>query len=239
MDNADVYSWSMDKRTCSIDGCAKPHYARDWCMAHWQRNRKYGTPLGGGPMRQPPRECSVEDCHRKYSARGLCAMHYYRAQRHAGDPLGAESMRTTTSRKPAQPRLCKVSGCGKSHYGRGFCLRHYQRWKDYGDPEAPLRRTRNGTGWRGINNQGYVVLKLRGKTILEHRQVVEDELGRELYQFENVHHKNGIKTDNDPGNLEVWVKVQPCGQRLDDLINLAVFITEHYPAEVKAAMTST
>lgn len=35
-------------RICSIPGCGKPHKARGWCNAHWQRWNSHGSPLAGG-----------------------------------------------------------------------------------------------------------------------------------------------------------------------------------------------
>lgn len=61
-----------------------------------------------------------------------------------------------------------------------------------------------------INSSGYVLLwmpdhpdsDIRGY-VYEHRFVAEKMLGRRLLKTEHVHHKDGIKSNNDPSNLEV------------------------------------
>ena len=66
---------------------------------------------------------------------------------------------------------------------------------------------------------GYVRLTMPdGRRVLEHVHVMEQQLGRRLVPPENVHHKNGIGHDNAPGNLELWLKMQPSGQRVQDLM---------------------
>lgn len=69
-----------------------------------------------------------------------------------------------------------------------------------------------GVGAAGADKSG---------NILEHRKVMQDELGRALLPHENVHHINGIRDDNRLGNLELWSQSQPSGQRVADKIRWA------------------
>jgi hypothetical protein len=64
---------------------------------------------------------------------------------------------------------------------------------------------------------------------------MEQLLGRPLRPFENVHHKNGIRDDNSPQNLELWVRPQPAGQRA---VDLAQWVIETYP-ELIAELAKT
>lgn len=83
---------------------------------------------------------------------------------------------------------------------------------------------------RGLNSDGYVRIGLSyGKKRLEHRLVMEAILGRLLLPHETVHHKNGVRDDNQPENLELWVRRQPTGQRVADLV---AFVARYYPDEV-------
>lgn len=69
--------------------------------------------------------------------------------------------------------------------------------------------------WR-VNKDGYVIKVVDGKQIMQHRDVMEQHLGRPLRQHENVHHKNGQRHDNRIENLELWSTAQPSGQRVED-----------------------
>ena len=69
------------------------------------------------------------------------------------------------------------------------------------------------TNWRGglTLRKGYWYryqpahpLATKSGYVLEHRLVVEATLGRHLTRDEVVHHRNGIRADNRPENLEVF-----------------------------------
>lgn len=120
--------------------------------------------------------------------------------------------------------------CDRPVKSRGLCHAHYERQRKHGDPlhGGPVRR-RRGTG--SVHALGYRTIQRDGVRRLEHRAIMEELLGRPLRPDETVHHRNGIRHDNRPANLELWLR-QPPGQRVDDLV---AFVLHHYPDRVRAA----
>ena len=112
---------------------------------------------------------------------------------------------------------------------RGWCDMHWKRWRKHGDPTKIVNVGRH------VSPDGYVKVpdkSGRGRSILEHRLVMEEHLGRQLLPTENVHHKNGDRQDNRIENLELWSTSQPQGQRPEDKLKWAKEILALYAPEL-------
>ena len=82
---------------------------------------------------------------------------------------------------------------------------------------GPKFKARPRAGDRWIGSEGYATIMTPRGARPEHRVVMARMLGRPLRDGETVHHKNGIRDDNRPENLELWITGVRYGQRAIDL----------------------
>lgn len=225
-------SYNRQQPECKVDGCSRGTHAHGYCQLHLNRVERHGTTEATRNW-NPGADCQVEGCGKPVKSLGYCQTHYARVRRH-GEPGTAESQ-THTRRSKYTDKTCAVDDCDRTAKTLGWCRMHYSRWKRTGDAVGKWgAEPRQSRGY--ITTDGYRMSPKRrdGRPILEHRLVMEQVIGRPLYRHEEPHHKNGIRDDNTPENLELWVKWrQPNGQRLSDLLE---FITKYYPDEICGVM---
>ena len=115
------------------------------------------------------------------------------------------------SRKVYSLRFCKKH-CGLKFKGK----RKKTKKKKSGLKSLNKIQTME-IGTRYVNKDGYVNIKTENGIIAEHTLIMQQKLGRSLYKWESVHHKNGIRDDNSPDNLELWLGGIRYGQRAHEV----------------------
>lgn len=112
------------------------------------------------------------------------------------------------------PRNVATSSLGKRFYQK-YCRAHHANnasvaWSRKLGRPIQLQSYLDIGGYRQVRHEG--------RYIPEHRLVMSQVLGRPLRKGESVHHINGIRDDNRPENLELWVGPIRSGQRARDVI---------------------
>lgn len=163
--------------------------------------------------------------------RGWCEFHYGRWRRF-GDPTAGGPRKRSPG---TMASTCIAPGCAKKARSSDLCSMHYQRLREHGSIDGGKWHQNGRSKEWHVAKSGYVIRfdpmsihATSGGTVSQHREVMGGILGRRLLPSESVHHKNGDRADNRPSNLELWVKAQPAGQRVEDLVRFAEQVIERY-----------
>ncbi|MCK9463630.1 MAG: HNH endonuclease [Proteobacteria bacterium] len=200
-----------------IDDIAKEVGATHGTICIWCKDIKLIT-----PNRKPRAKCRV--CGKSASGHQLCHKHLCRFKKYG-----------TTELPKKETKYCEVAGCVNPARQKGLCNMHRLRLRDFGDVGiSQPKKNKKGqghisasTGYRYFYRPSHPNAGKNG-TVAEHIVVMSEVLGRALLPKETVHHKNGVKLDNRPENLELWSIAHPTGQRVVDMVAFChTYLLEH------------
>jgi|APSaa5957512622_1039677.scaffolds.fasta_scaffold26741_4 hypothetical protein len=174
------------------------------------------------------KKCKIDGCERLKKSLDLCGMHYARLRKNGdvGSPFPLK--------KCKDYEKCEVDGCEKHKISCGLCSMHYARLKKHGKVGVSHSKKRpNGMGH--ISNDGYHYFykpehpnAYKNGKVAAHVLVMTEIIGRPLCVGESVHHKNGIKTDNSPDNLELRTSFHPTGQSIKEMVDFCKSYLDKY-----------
>ncbi len=172
-------------RICSIDGCEKKHYAKEYCSFHYKRSLKGKNLYDPKNSELFLKVCTIADCDGEHVAKGYCAKHYAQWKHH-----GKIFTRTIFTPNAFQiiGALCYITIHDK--YGNEktktvIDAEDYEKCKNY--------------KWH-LDGNGYVVFKSRSRTIYLSKYVFGHNI--------KLDHKNRKRLDNRKTNLRPCTRTQ-------------------------------
>jgi hypothetical protein len=177
--------------------------------------------------------CVVDGCDLEQYAWHMCRLHQRRLR-----TTGRTDLAPRVSHNKSIHEVCVWDDCNSKHLAKGFCSKHYKAFKAWLDKDRSFEdrskiNKQKDSGYKLLYRPDHPDCSVAG-LIMEHRIIMEEMIGRRLVLNETVHHKNGVRDDNRPENLELWSSRQPKGQRIEDKVEYAMEILSLYAPHLLA-----
>lgn len=217
---------TLREKSCAICGNQfKPASARQkYCSLVCKHGRETCRHCGGSfvPGKKTAREFCSRSCWYEFAKErpanfrtcAQCSVQY-RDMPSNGRKFCSAACANDAKRVTTKSRECAVCG-GEIAGNRPAFARFCSRTCSNQGRAKTSRLVPNGT--RHVLDSGYAVVKTDDGWVLEHRVVMAETLGRPLEKKERIHHRDGDRSNNLPGNLELWKlkSNQPGGVRQAD-----------------------
>ena len=202
------------------------------------------------PLGRVPVEFICKECNKPFTMMQSYLTAYRKKFRH--DPFYCSTYCSDTGRRKDADERNKFTceNCNKEFNRKRKTGGRIYREQKYCSHECKVEaqkkhaqhRFEAGLYKKHIKRNGYVwivvpMLSRNGGTrsIMEHRYVMQQHLGRTLYDHETVHHVNGNRQDNRLENLELFSSRHGPGQRVIDKVQFAIDMLRLYPDFARAA----
>jgi hypothetical protein len=165
-------------RVCSVDGCSKRHWAKDYCAAHLYHFKKHGDALAGGTRNGEPLRF-LNEVVMSHEGETCIKWPFANAFGYGQIYIDGHVFRVTRVvcervHGPApSPTHDSAHSCGKGH--EGCCSPHHLSWKTHAENMADAKA--HGT-W--IHGEKVPQSKLTSQQIKEIRQLEGKMLQREI-----------------------------------------------------------
>jgi endogenous inhibitor of DNA gyrase (YacG/DUF329 family) len=205
----------QETRPCGV--CGKPvtrylsqvHTNQQWtCSRSCAATLRMRAELAAGTWEMPskPRRGDTVPC-------AVCGREFYRQPAYIKQGRKYCSRECNAIGQTKVPVVKRCAHCGKEmrlrpSYGQmQYCSKRCEGDAKITRPTGRMHNSRpvveNFQGYLTIYEPTHPAANKHNKRVLEHRWVMEKQLGRYLQANEQVHHLNGDKQDNRPENLQL------------------------------------
>ena len=237
----------------SCEKCNQPFYCyesdvkqgRKYCSLGCRSAARFNkdTPTAG----RVPVDFTCKECSKPFTMLQSYLTAY--RKKFSRDPLYCSTQCSDTGRRKDSDERNKFvcQNCGKEEHrartreaGKGRIYREQkycsQECKIDAQKKKAQHKFETGGYKKHTKRHGYVWITVPelsrnggARSVLEHRYVMSKHLGRDLLPEETVHHINGVRSENNIENLELFSSRHGPGQRVVDKVQFAIEILTLYP----------